>query len=301
MSRDGIDGRVKASRRRQLEGFDFADVASGADPIIPKATTPLEIGKGWVDFIRALRAITLFGNGFGELLEPNGFISDPTGTGEGDHAADHTADPVIDRTLCNGWSKLPKGRDLLAVSTPVIQDIMKRKSDKGGQLLELVDDIYWHNPDKAFEQCSCGITGKQCDRVQLLLPTKFPKLFTRGFCSPGSLPANGAVIFGHSMKLPLFWGDKPESVPSEGHPQPESPDDSDLGSSLRTSIRELSSSREPSAQPPTSERDTNTNRPILERANQKLKYAAKRFRYTSRPGETFEESGRNGDHESNLP
>jgi hypothetical protein len=148
------------------------------------------------------------------------------------------------------------------------------KSKKNQQLRELVDDIYWHNPDKAFDKCDCGITGRHCDRVQVLLPTNFPRLRTRGFRSPGLLPDNRAVIFGHSTALPLKWEDKAGSVPGEGLPDPESPaptpNHGSLGASLVSSVQGDSSSNAASVQPATSETTSDSKLSFLNRAVQEF-------------------------------
>jgi hypothetical protein len=207
--KDGVSVRMRTSPRRHLEGFQFKDLASAAQRFGPRAATLRSTGAGWVDFVRAIGAVTLFGNGFGELLKPAELI-DGTKGAEGSN-------------LCDRWIALPEGEDLLAVNTFVIRDIMKKNSTDG-KLWELVDGIYWHQPNKAFEHCDCATAiGKQCDRVQVLIPTKFPRLRTRGFRSPASLPDDGAVVFGHSITFPLIWDDDPQSVPSEGRHPPESP------------------------------------------------------------------------------
>ena len=118
---------------------------------------------------------------------------------------------------CTQWRILPKGKDLLATTTPVLKDIRERvykdPSAANKWFWELMTNIYWHNPDKIFEECHCG-EEQACDRVQVLLPTKFPNIFSRGFQSPSEpLPASGAVIFGHSWKFPLPWHSKAESTP----------------------------------------------------------------------------------------
>lgn len=77
----------------------------------------------------------------------------------------------------------------------------------------LVENIYWFTPDNAFEPCSCN-RDRQHDRVQVLLP---PKLVKRGIRTPGAMPRNGAVIFGHSKKYPLRW--PATGKPGEGEPE----------------------------------------------------------------------------------
>jgi hypothetical protein len=210
LSIDGFGAKVHKSPRRNLEGWDFQQVAAGADPLLPKAALLRDVGLGWVDLVRAINAITLFGVGFGEILQPVNAaqVLALGGDGDSDSAGPGPAANIPQGgTRCDRWATLPKGKDLLATTTPVILDIMEsvyREPDNEQRLRELSTGIYWHSPDKTFEDCHCGDAGggMQCDRVQVLLPTKFPKLFTRGFRSPPEpLPAHGAVIFGHSVRF----------------------------------------------------------------------------------------------------
>jgi hypothetical protein len=220
---DGFGAKVRTSPRRHLEGWDFQHVATGVDPLWPKAALLHDIGLGWVDLVRAINAITLFGVGFGEILRPMGVAAFALGGEGGGTAAGPAASLPGGSILCARWAGLPRGEDLLATSVPVIRDILEsayRGPDDNERLRKLFTGIYWRSPDKVFENCHCGaVAGTQCDRVQVLLPTKFPNLFARGLCSPPEpLPAHGAVIFGHSVKFPLIWKWEAGSVPSEGHP-----------------------------------------------------------------------------------
>lgn len=251
-SKDGIGAGIRTSHKERLEGFDFMDVASETDPMEPKSTILQGTGSGWIDFARAIQAITLFGNGFGDILRPATAVIQPAYVDQGPGIPCTTgAVPVqkqVTRTsLCTHWSQLPKGQDLLAVGTAELQYILSRnpRQTKGQQFWELTKDQYWHSPDMTFENCSCSDTsGMQCDRVQVLLPTKFPKLFARGFRSPVTpLPDNGAVVFGQGPTFPPRWGPKPKSTPKELHlscPAATSQDpsilsDSGLGASLGNS------------------------------------------------------------------
>jgi hypothetical protein len=146
--KDGIGAKIRLSMRRNLEGFDFCDIAYENGPIRAKATTLQSSGKGWVDMARAIDSITIFGTGFGELLLPS-----------------------EDATLCAPWKTLPQNKDYLAASMQVINDLRsKQETPLEGEPLQLADGIYWHTPDQCFAACHC--TGKQtCDRVQVLHPT----------------------------------------------------------------------------------------------------------------------------------
>lgn len=228
-SRDGIGFRIKYTLRRQLEGFDFMDVATDEDPLWPRVTTINARGRGWIDFTRALHAITLFGNGFGELLQPSRGLNTCF--------------------VCLTNVGVPKGEDYLAVSTSDLQEIMEKRGNTHSTPWKLVDEIYWHTPDQAFEQCQCKkYSVRKHDRIQVILPATLPGFWGRGFRSPRYLPRQGAVLFGHSWRFPLRWKD--HGVPEEGEPQEDMEDieaglhDSGLGSSIASSgITEYGSSR----------------------------------------------------------
>jgi hypothetical protein len=201
----GVGFKVKLSPRRQLEGFDFMDAATSHGTLWPKVVTLCAKGAGWVDFTRTIHAVTLFGTGFGQLFRP---------TTAGDEGSCGTC-------LWNG--EVPKGRDFLATTVSDIKEILKKKGSMHTKPWRLADKIYWHTPDKLFEPCKCCPRGPgrdpvQHDRVQVLLPATFLKLWARGLRSPTSLPARGAVIFGHSVKFPLRWGSRGD--PEKGEPEP---------------------------------------------------------------------------------
>ncbi|KAI1770173.1 hypothetical protein F4818DRAFT_455825 [Hypoxylon cercidicola] len=59
-AQNGVGFRVNLSPQRQLEAFDFLEIASSIPVIQPKAATLKYVRRRWVDFIRALHAIALF-------------------------------------------------------------------------------------------------------------------------------------------------------------------------------------------------------------------------------------------------
>lgn len=54
--------------RRYVEGWDFRDLVTDGDPFFLRTCTLQAMGNGWVDLIRGIHAVTLFGRGFGELI-----------------------------------------------------------------------------------------------------------------------------------------------------------------------------------------------------------------------------------------
>lgn len=227
-TQDGIGFRIKYTLRRQLEGFDFMDVATDEDPLWPRVTTINSRGRGWIDLTRALHAITLFGTGFGELIRPSQGLD------------------TCSNCLTNVG--VPKGEDYLAVCTSDLQEIMEKRGSRNTSPWRLVNEIYWHTPDKAFEHCQCEkSSAKKHDRIQVILPASLPGFWRRGFRSPGDLPKQGAVLFGHSRVFPLSWKD--HGIPEEGEPQEDTEEieacltDSGLGSSITSGVPAGDSSR----------------------------------------------------------
>ncbi|KAI3316767.1 hypothetical protein HD806DRAFT_419274 [Xylariaceae sp. AK1471] len=237
-TQDGVGFRLKSTPRRHLEGFDFMDIATDEDPFWPRMANLQSSGRGWVDFTRALHAITLFGSGFGELIQP----------------VDGQASTC---KTCSVYVEVPKGQDYLAVCVRDIKDIMQKRGSTNTTPWRLIDNIYWHTPDKTFEPCiRSGKPSAKHDRVQILLPATFPKLWGRNFKSPPDLniAPTGALLFGHSRRFPLRWGDRGD--PQEGRPDQEleelesSFQDSGIGTSLASSslgVTDSSSSRSPAS------------------------------------------------------
>lgn len=130
------------------------------------------------------------------------------------------------RRSCLWNGGVPKGQDYLAITITEIEAIFKKNGvDKVRTPWKVIDNIYWHSPDKTFERCGClNSPPFKHDRVQVFLPATFPKFWGRGLKSPGKLATGGAVIFGHSWKFPLRWGAL--GVPEEGNPVTSIEDDS---------------------------------------------------------------------------
>lgn len=228
-SEDGIAFKVRSSPREQLEGFDFMDVATDEDPFWPRVTTLRSTGKGWVDFVRDIQAITLFGKGFGELLRP-----------------------LPGSPACPHWTEVPKGMDHLAASVSDLKDILDKHGSVTAGLWQLVDKIYWYSPDRLFEPCQCkeNPAQKPCDRVQVLLPARSLRRLTKNWKSPMALGDQGAVIFGHSRTIPLKWTDRGEVKEGDPEDLSQSLGDINLGSgssSLHVSEKNLPLDSTPAA------------------------------------------------------
>ncbi|KAJ5113958.1 hypothetical protein N7456_002492 [Penicillium angulare] len=118
---NGVNLKLRA--RKHLEGWDFAELATGHDPR-PRVATLEAMGWGWVDFIRSIGAVTLFGRDFGEIIQPVEFNG-----------------------LCPGWKRLPTQKYYLAASVREMRDIVEKYGNGWNDPHASIDNLLWHSPN----------------------------------------------------------------------------------------------------------------------------------------------------------
>ncbi|KAL6849042.1 hypothetical protein ACO1O0_008572 [Amphichorda felina] len=94
-------GNLSGNPRSHLEGWDFEDLATNRDPLYPRVAILEAAGKGWVDFARAIHAVTLVGRCFGEIIRPT------------------NAD------MCEYWAELPKQKYYIASCFSDLREVVK--------------------------------------------------------------------------------------------------------------------------------------------------------------------------------
>jgi hypothetical protein len=129
-----------------LEGYEFMDIVEPAGPIRPKKHRIQGMKDGWATFVKAIDAVVIFGQDFGELVQA----------------------ASVSTASCPRWRTMPHGEQLLAAPLARLQYIAARK---GGNLkaepLKLTHDTYWYQPVESFDVCICD--GQQvCQRIQQL-------------------------------------------------------------------------------------------------------------------------------------
>ena len=182
---------AKSRFQDHLEGWDFRDIATSRDPFFTKRATLGLSMLGWPDLTRAVSAITLFGKGFGDLIEA-------TGTPGGGQ--------------CKEWMTVAKNKNLLCVSNSYLKDII---NDEGGNLdtnpITVVPGLLWKVPSSTnpFDMsCRCGATESSSTKhhaVQSLISTKLWAGRSQA-CVNLDDYCQGAVIFGPLIDWKGSWG-----------------------------------------------------------------------------------------------
>lgn len=131
---------MKARVRKHLEGWDFKQLATSNDPR-PRVAMLQAFGYGWVDIIRSIDAITLFGRRFGDIIQPIEFDG-----------------------MCPQWKSLPTQKYYLAASVFDLNNITENFGNKWANPPRLVHDLLWHCPGDLVAPCRC----QQCGPRQII-------------------------------------------------------------------------------------------------------------------------------------
>ncbi|KAF5636788.1 uncharacterized protein FTJAE_5984 [Fusarium tjaetaba] len=202
-SQDGIKISQTLDPRRDVFGFDIADVINPAVPIYPRIQHLNSWGHGWIDLIPTIGITALFGRGFGDLIRAD--------------------EPDL---ICPSWRSVPAGKDYLAASISTMQMLHEKRllrMEPGLTGGELTKKITWVAAKEASLYCKCfkgqggsvvQTAGSECNHnpVQFLAKKWWSRTIPHGLkpVQLGSLDAEGAVIFGHTV-LGLRTGDRSTS------------------------------------------------------------------------------------------
>ncbi|CAG8920101.1 unnamed protein product [Penicillium salamii] len=204
--------------RSRLEGWDLNNLVSECDPIYAKEAKLDPDGLSWVDLIRSIRAVTLFGSGFGDIIRSS--------------------------ASCTEWSQVPTGKFYLTVCH---EDLKRIATNCCGNLNSnppiLTDQTIWHIPDTISAKCECTVNDQSShsDIVQSLLPSKLARRLPP-MTKSGKL-SGGAFIFGQNQSNLWYWPDTGEPLrqpfrpraPKSDHGSESLSHDSGIGDSLSSS------------------------------------------------------------------
>ncbi|KAI9677140.1 MAG: hypothetical protein M1822_008249 [Bathelium mastoideum] len=214
-SKNGLS--LKCRLRKHIDGWSFNDIIENRD-CKPGVVTLQSMGKGWVDLLDDLGAITLYGEDFGELIRP-------TDT----------------ERHCARWSLMPSGNYFLAACMSDIVSIIAAHGNSATEPMKVTSNLAWQNWEKRFELCKCGTTGQlRHSNLAQRLQSSNNKYPARS--KSGPLKLHGAIVFSHNTELTLLRGEDTVSSSQKtlgplDMPKPVTRD-SGLGSSRDQSSRE---------------------------------------------------------------
>lgn len=153
---EGLSGAIRAIfearwKSSDIKGWDYYKLAgdSGAEEQHMKIK-----GTGWLDLAMELKAVFIFGNGFGEILKPR------------------------KGSCCCHFRTLPMGHNYLAVGIAALEGLVdegKGPTDDNEEEVRLPRNICWDSPVKPFRDRTCG-PGLHLDNLQ---PSCFPVQFIK--------------------------------------------------------------------------------------------------------------------------
>lgn len=178
-----------------LEGWDFHRIVSQRDSSKACAVTLDPEGKTWANLILSIKAVTIFGNDYGELMRPS----------------------QLD-TQCSNWHMLPHNKSYIAVRISDLKAIMEELGDIDTHPPMLTRSILWHSPVPVDGPCSCTThSDDHSGIVQVLWPRKGRKdLNGSSVVIDFQSQMNGAVVFGHNQVFGWCWDG--DSDPIHGLP-----------------------------------------------------------------------------------
>ena len=89
---------------RKAAGFDFWDVLRRGESIPNRVCEVSVHGRGWVDDVRSVKAMVIFGSDFGELIRAGG------------------------KDVCPGWKSVPASENLMCASIKSLKVVQGTKS-----------------------------------------------------------------------------------------------------------------------------------------------------------------------------
>ncbi|KAF5264211.1 hypothetical protein FOXYS1_5008 [Fusarium oxysporum] len=181
------NGSLCKKPRSDLEGWDFDDLVNNYGTLYPRVATLNSGGKGWTDFIRGVKAVTLVGRGFGNIIRPD----------------------MQKQQTCRKWATLPKERYYIATCVSDLKRVFKEHGLCHDGHIRLSDTLIWHSPTPGSAFCRCKELHRDserysCEPVQTCFPLSLSHLVQSR--ENKTLDNNeGALIFGNHSEFPWVW------------------------------------------------------------------------------------------------
>ena len=152
------------------------DLVDDRSPFILKETDIAKTSGGWIQLARDIDAVILFGSGFEDVIRPSEQSMDG---------------------LCHMWKSVPKGKDYLTVSVPMMNQLYERAGSRLNRKQLTSTHLRWHSGGQLWERCEhANRFSCTCSRLQQVVSGSSAKL--GAISDPGLLEEKGAVIFGQA-------------------------------------------------------------------------------------------------------
>ncbi|KAF2235938.1 hypothetical protein EV356DRAFT_90085 [Viridothelium virens] len=177
-----VSKQIRNPYKATLEGYEFMAIVSCEHVVTRRSVKLPPNGKAWLNLIRSMSAMTLFGQQFGEIYQPTHSVKD---------------------VICEHWKTVPRGQGYLAAPVSLLKEIKERswrEDEVEMDSAEIAKGILWVQPTDSFDIC-----GKSCKhsfkRVQQCRASRY----TLGGKSPQTATTlseiRGAILFGKSSAL----------------------------------------------------------------------------------------------------
>lgn len=181
-NKEGV--RLNRKIRRALDGWEFDDIAN-IRLCEPRVATLEETGDDWARLISEIGAVALFGEDFGEIIQPS--------STEG---------------LCKRWLQMPENEYFLGACVSDLANIIRLHGAKGAEQIKFTDNISWHSPVESFGPCQCSDTTNlsACNLAQeLRMPKDSQRPLSNSSITKHLSNSQGAVIFSPKNQSISKW------------------------------------------------------------------------------------------------
>ena len=169
---------VRNPFRNKLRGWEIMSLVEET-PVLRRKQCPIDNNGGWVNMVKDLDAVILFGRGLGEIIRP-----------------------VQTKQLCQQWRCLPKGNDFLAVGCQLLQEMINQAGSRNDHKYLTSTGLRFSKRSELFTPCKHE-GGPLCDclRLQKVEQCSFLSTLHDDKDQFFYLPEQGCVIFGDSWRL----------------------------------------------------------------------------------------------------
>jgi hypothetical protein len=191
-TREASKGELKTlqtvDRRKFTTGYDILDIIDPLEPVSTRIARFNTWGHGWMDFLPAVNAMTIFGQGFGDMIRPKKTAS-----------------------TCTQWKSVPMQKDYMCVSVSTMKMLHTKRLQRLESPLkpgELTSSLLWKSICQTFETCPCT-TDRSLKEHEHLDPRQFLVSSKQSWKAPlkpkasqcvvlEKLQDTGAVVFANS-------------------------------------------------------------------------------------------------------